>query len=116
MRIELPVRSTHFSFPISKCAITLLCSALLIEPMFAQTLNWPNNGNDQGNMRYQNIDQINPTNVNQLKPAWTFNTGVLPVNTPRLTLEMTPIVVNGTMYITSGIDDVYAVNPATGAQ
>src|ERR1700678_3641812 len=119
MQNQNPVRSTHcsfpFSFPISKCAIALLCCAFSIEPLFAQELDWPNYGNDQGNTRYQNIDQINPTNVSQLKPAWTFQNGVLPSAHPRLTMEMTPLVINGVMYITSGIDDVWALNPTTGA-
>ena len=101
---------------VPKCAIALVCSAFLIEPLFAQELDWPNYGNDQGNMRYQNIDQINPTNVNQLTKAWVFHTGVYAANQPRLTMEMTPIIQNGVMYVTSGIDDVYALNPTTGAQ
>jgi quinohemoprotein ethanol dehydrogenase len=109
-------RSTRFSFPMSKCAIALLCCAFSIEPLFAQELDWPYYGNDQGNMRYQDIDQINPTNVSQLKPAWTFHTGVLPSAQPSLTIEMTPLVVDGVMYVTSGIDDVFALNPTTGAQ
>src|SRR5580700_2070856 len=101
MRNQSPVRSTQFSFLMSmwKCAIALLCCAFSIEPLFAQELDWPNYGNDQANTRYQNIDQINPTNVSQLKPAWTFHTGVLPSANSRLTLEMTPLVVNGVMYI-----------------
>ena len=36
MRNQLPVRSTQFSFPMSKCAIALLCCAFSIEPLFAQ--------------------------------------------------------------------------------
>jgi len=113
MRNQLPVRSTQFSFSLSKFAIALLCCAFSIEPLFAQELDWPYYGNDQGNMRYQNIDQINPTNVNQLKPAWTFHTGVSDAN---MTMEMTPLVINGVMYITTGDDDVFALNPTTGAQ
>ena len=31
-------------------------------------------------------------------------------------MEMTPIVVDGMMFITTGDDDVFALNPATGAQ
>ena len=68
-----------------------------------------------GNMRYQNIDQINPSNVSQLKPAWTFHTGVM-LRDPNMSMEMTPIVVNGVMYITTGDDDVFALNPTTGKQ
>src|ERR1700733_5924088 len=85
MRNQNPLRSTQFSFPMSKCAVALLCSAFLcsaflIEPLCAQTLNWPYYGADVYNTRYANIDQINPTNVSQLKPAWTFHTGVFDSN------------------------------------
>jgi quinohemoprotein ethanol dehydrogenase len=114
MQDENPVRSTQYSFPLSKCAIALLCCASLIEPLCAQTLNWPAYGNDVGNMRYANIDQIAPANVSQLKPAWTFHTGYL--SDPNMAMEMTPIVVNGTMFITTGDDDVFALNPTTGTQ
>jgi quinohemoprotein ethanol dehydrogenase len=116
MRNQLPVRSTQFSFSLSKFAIALLCCAFSVEPLFAQEVDWPYYGNDQGNMRYQNIDQINLTTVSQLKPAWTFHTGVLPSAQPGLTIEMTPLVVDGVMYVTSGIDDVFALNPTTGKQ
>jgi quinohemoprotein ethanol dehydrogenase len=120
MQDQKPVSSTQCSFPFSfsmwKCAIALLCCAFSVEPLFAQEVDWPYYGNDQGNTRYQNIDQINLTNVSQLKPAWTFHTGVLPSAQPGLALEMTPLVVDGVMYVTSGIDDVFALNPTTGAQ
>src|SRR5580698_7472090 len=114
MRNRLPLRSTQVGFSMGKCAIALLCCAFAIEPLFAQELDWKYNGADVYNSRYQNIDQINPTNVSQLKPAWTFHTGVL--GDPNMSMEMTPLVVNGTMYITTGDDDVFALNPTTGVQ
>ncbi len=113
MRNQLPARSTQFSFLMSKCAIALLCCAFSIEPLCAQTVNWAYNGNDVYNSRFQNIDQINPTNVSQLKPAWTFHTGV---SDPNMSMEMTPLVVDGMMFITTGDDDVFALNPTTGKQ
>src|ERR1700679_29047 len=100
MRIQLPVKSAQFSFRMSKCAIALLCCAFSIEPLFAQEVDWPYNGADLYNTRFANIDQINPSNVSQLKPAWTFHTGVLPSAHPQLQMEMTPLVVNGVMYVT----------------
>jgi quinohemoprotein ethanol dehydrogenase len=109
-----PLTSTQFSFPLSKCAIALLCCAFLIEPLCAQSLNWPAYGNDVGNMRYANIDQITPANVSQLKPAWTFHTGYL--SDPSMAMEMTPIIVDGMMFITTGDDDVFALTPTTGKQ
>jgi len=114
MRDPLPIRPTQFSFPVWKCAIAVLCCAFSVEPLMAQNLNWSYYGNDLYNSRYQNIDQITPANVSQLKPAWVFNTGVKP--DPSMSMEMTPLIVNGTMYITSGDDDVFALNPTTGKQ
>jgi len=113
MQNQLPVRSTQFSFSMWKCAVALLCCAFSIEPLFAQELDWTYNGADVYNSRYANIDQINPSNVSQLKPAWTFHTGVFD---PSMSMEMTPLVINGVMYITTGDDDVFALNPTTGTQ
>src|ERR1700689_1117904 len=115
MRNQSPVRSSQFSFlmSMSKCAIALLCCAFSIEPLFAQTLNWPYNGADLSNSRYADIDQITTSNVSQLKPAWTFHTGI---SDPNMSMEMTPLVVDGVMYITTGDDDVFALNPTTGKQ
>src|SRR6266487_6632738 len=76
-------------------------------------LDWPYYGNDLANSRYQNVDLINPSNVAQLVPAWVFHTGVLD---PEASLEVSPIVVNGTIYVTSGHDDVFALDAATGQQ
>src|SRR3984885_9240468 len=113
MQTQLLVRSTRFSFPISKCAIALLCCAFSIEPLFAQELDWAANGNDVSNSRFQSIDQITPANVSELKPAWVFHTGT---GGPTKAMEMTPLVVNGVMYVTDGVDDVFALNPTTGKQ
>ena len=113
MRNQLPAGSTQFSFLISKCAIALLSCAFSIEPLFAQEVDWAYNGHDVYNSRFQNIDQINPTNVSQLKPAWTFHTGI---SDPNMSMEMTPLVVDGVMFITTGDDDVFALNPTTGAK
>src|SRR6202050_2051880 len=113
MRDQFPVRSIQFSFSIWKCAIALLCCAFSIEPLCAQTLDWPYYGADLYNTRFANIDQINPSNVSQLKPAWTFHTGI---SDPKMAMEMTPIVINNVAYITTGDDDVFALNATTGRQ
>jgi glucose dehydrogenase len=113
MRNQLPVRSTRFGFPMAKCAIALLCCALSIEPLFAEEVDWPYYGADVYNSRFADIDQINPSNVAQLKPAWTFHTGIFD---PVMSMEMTPLVAGGMMFVTTGDDDVFALNPTTGKQ
>src|SRR6202021_262800 len=113
MRNPIAETSTPVSFPMSKCAIALLCCAFFIEPLYAQTLNWPYYGADLYNSRFADIDQITPANVSGLKPAWTFHTGI---SDPNMSMEMTPIVTDGMMFITTGDDDVFALNPTTGTQ
>jgi PQQ-dependent dehydrogenase (methanol/ethanol family) len=67
------------------------------------------NGNyDQ--TRYYPGKQINTTNVAKLHPAWIFQTEV------KESLETTPIVVNGVMYVTTSFNHVYAINAKTGEQ
>ena len=67
------------------------------------------NGNyDQ--TRYYPGKQINTSNVAKLHPAWIFQTEV------KESLETTPIVVNGVMYVTTSFNHVYAINAKTGEQ
>ena len=67
------------------------------------------NGN-YAQTRYYPSRQINVDNVKNLRPAWIFQTAV------RDSMETTPIVVNGVMYVTTAFDDVYALNARTGEQ
>ncbi len=67
------------------------------------------NGNyDQ--TRYFPGKQIDTTNVGKLHPAWIFQTEV------KESLETTPIVVDGVMYVTTSFSHVYALNAKTGEQ
>lgn len=67
------------------------------------------NGNyDQ--TRYYPSRQINTDNVRNLRPAWILQTEIVD------TMETTPIVVNGIMYVTTAFNHVYALDARTGAQ
>ena len=65
------------------------------------------NGN-YNQTRYYPARQINIGNVNRLKRAWTFETEVVE------SMETTPIIVNGIMYVTTSFNHVYALNAETG--
>jgi PQQ-dependent dehydrogenase (methanol/ethanol family) len=62
------------------------------------------------NSRYYAAKQITTSNVASLRPAFTFQTEVLE------SMETAPIVVDGTMYITTSYNHVYAIDPVTGKQ
>lgn len=75
---------------------------------------WRSYGGDAGAMRYSPLDQINTSNVSKLKAAWTFHTGDSKKR-PKTTIECTPIVVDGVMYVTTAMIKVCALDASTGA-
>jgi quinohemoprotein ethanol dehydrogenase len=71
---------------------------------------WLTTGRDFGKGHYSPLDQINASNVARLGFAWQYDT-----NTIR-GLEATPIVVDGVMYTTGSVGQVYALDAKTGKQ
>jgi quinoprotein glucose dehydrogenase len=81
--------------------------------------DWPAYGNDPGGMRYSSLRQIDPSNVTKLRVAWTFHTGDVSDGSngwKRSGLETTPILVEGTLYLTTAFNRVIALDPSTGVQ
>lgn len=86
---------------------------------------WATVGGDWSNSRYSTLQQINRGNVKDLKGAWVIHLGsglgnevpYMPAGgvTSKYSLEGTPIVKDGVMYVTSGNDDVFALDAKTGA-
>jgi alcohol dehydrogenase (cytochrome c) len=65
---------------------------------------------DYNQLRFYPNRQINRNNVNHLRPAWIFQTEV------RESMETSPIVVNGIMYVTTSFSHVYALDARTGQE
>ncbi len=65
---------------------------------------------DYTQSRYFPNKQINVSNVSKLRPAWVFQTEV------KDSMETSPIVVNGIMYVTTSFDHVYALDARTGEE
>jgi quinoprotein glucose dehydrogenase len=74
---------------------------------------WRHYGGDAGAGRYSPLDQIHRSNVKRLKVAWVHATGDSMAR-PATTIECTPVVVNGVMYITTATLNVRALDAATG--
>ena len=109
--------SSHFHNRVG--ALAILSPALLLLPLalFAQTAgDWPMYNHDLQATRFSPLMQITPGNVANLKQAWSYK--MRPdANSPNAgTLnEVTPIVVNGVMYLPSG-NRVVALDPETGTE
>ncbi len=81
--------------------------------------DWPVYGHDAGGARFSPLVQITRDNVAQLQVAWTYHAGIPDMSTMSHrppSFEVTPIVVDGTMYVITPTGIIAALDPATGAE
>jgi len=86
---------------------------------------WPTYGHDPGGMRFSPLTQITPANVGQLQVAWVYHMKPSAPATGEAagrgrggagfnSSEVTPLVINGVMYIATPYYRVAAVDSSTG--
>jgi len=71
---------------------------------------WLTHSGDYAGHRFSPLKEITPANANQLAAQWTFQTGV------NNKFEATPIVVDGTLYVTGALNHAWAIDGRTGKQ
>jgi len=74
--------------------------------------DWITHGGALNNDRYSSLNQINTSNVSQLKGVWMSRLGS--GRGSKYKFEADPVVVNGIMYIPTGNDDIFAMDAKTG--
>jgi quinoprotein glucose dehydrogenase len=86
--------------------------------MASNTDDWPSYGHDSGGQRFSPLTQINPSNVDRLKVAWTFRTGdaYQPKDSRATAFEATPLYINGTLYLSTPLGRAIALDPVKGTQ
>jgi quinoprotein glucose dehydrogenase len=97
----------------------MLTLLLVVSLQAATPGDWPAYGRDPGGARFSPLTQITRENVAQLQVAWTYHTGM-----PELAgmghrppaLEVTPIVIDGTMYVSTPTGIIAALDPTTGTE
>jgi alcohol dehydrogenase (cytochrome c) len=75
--------------------------------------DWSTNGGTMSNQRYSTLDDIDTSNVSQLKGVWRTHLNGSGV-AAKYSGESQPIVQDGVIYITTGNDDVFAVSVDSG--
>jgi len=98
--------------PNACCALTL-AACLFAASLPAKDQDWPRVGGDAGGTRFSPLDQVNRRNVSRLQVAWTYHTGDAGKGT---TIECTPIVIDGVMFVTTVSSRVVALDAATGKE
>ena len=91
----------------SRPAYACLLAAIVVPAILAADgTDWPHHDHDLGGRRFSPLTQITAANVATLQPAWVFDTGA------GGNLQVTPIVVGGLMYISTG-STIFALEPET---
>ncbi|MGA3242173.1 MAG: hypothetical protein ABSG03_38455, partial [Bryobacteraceae bacterium] len=109
--------STRLSPSLAFRALAL--TSILASGAAAADQDWPTYGGDAGGTRYSPLKQITRENVSKLKVAWTYHTGALQPETNlnrKAAFEATPILIDGTLYLSTPFNQVMALDPASGAE
>ena len=81
---------------------------------------WPSYGGDPGGSRYTPIGDINAENLSQLEIAWTYRTGDVSDGKGEFSVtsafELTPLMVDGSLFACTPFNRVIALDPETGAK
>ncbi len=106
--VELPEIPTHWTNdkPIGGGAPGVTDAQLLAGT--DDPTQWLLYGGDYSNQRFSPITALNPSSVANLQVAWIFPTGTLGQ------FEVSPVVYDGIMYVTSSYNRLFALNAATG--
>jgi quinoprotein glucose dehydrogenase len=81
---------------------------------------WPSYGGDPGGSRYTPLDDITAGNLSDLEIAWTYRTGDVSDGKGELKVtsafELTPLLVDGSLFACTPFNRVIALDPETGAE
>jgi PQQ-dependent dehydrogenase (methanol/ethanol family) len=72
--------------------------------------SWPSYNGEMSGNRFSPLSQIDRSNVQRLAPKWIF-----PISTTPRPLQVTPVVVDGIMYVTS-VNEAYALDARNGRE
>lgn len=115
----LRVFASYVRAAAALCLVAVLaggCEAQAPLPPGGPVADWPAYGGDPGGTRYSPLTQITRDNVRRLQVAWTFHTGDVPTKAQGAAFEATPILVDGTLYLSTPFNRIIALDPETGAE
>lgn len=87
-----------------------------VDPAHAQK-DWAHYGNTEGGSRFAALDQINRSNVDQLKVAWTYHTGDVAISDGNgAEDQLTPLQVGDKVFICTPHNNLIALEADTGKE
>ncbi len=105
---------------LAKTLTALAALALASNPLNAadkQASPWNHYGGTEKGAQYSNLEQLNLDTVKNLKVAWMARTGELGEGSARgYSFQATPILVNETLYLSTGSGIIIALDPSSGEE
>ena len=89
------------------------------QPPASGAVEWPDDGGDRGGMRHSTLTDINAGNVQRLQPAWQWKHWETPLKeyeTVPGQFEATPLMIDGTLYVTTLYNSIAALDAETGKE
>jgi quinoprotein glucose dehydrogenase len=99
-----------------KSAVALLLFAPFV---IAADRPWSTYGGDAGGTRYSPLTDVTRTTVANLHVAWSYHTRALEPDSAlnqKAAFEATPILVGGTLYLSTPFNRIIALDPGSGAE
>src|SRR5256885_1328014 len=90
----------------------LLCCASALGAQSPARGEWTAYGHDALGTRFSPLAQIDRANVARLTVAWTYRTGEMDTTMRPAKLEATPLMVDGTLYLSTPFGKVIALDPS----
>ena len=111
--LKVPCQAGRFA------AFAVAAGLLAAASAHAQDLvgDWRSFAADPASTKYSGLDQITPDNIDRLEPVWTWDAAALDATTgqsPR-GFRATPIKVDDRLYVSTTLNLVAALDPASGA-
>src|SRR5262245_52913753 len=83
------------------------------------TADWPEYAGDKGGLHYSPLTQVTRANVGRLELVWSHHSGDFNTDWAKgatTSLQVTPLVVNDTLYYCTPYMRVFALDPETGTE
>ena len=93
--------------------------AALAQQQTARQVEWPYFGGDQGGLRHSPLTDINASTVARLRPAWQWKHWETPLADHGTTpgqFEATPLMIDGTLFVTTPYNSIAALDAETGRE
>lgn len=110
-KILIKSPGTHFRHPVFLSTLLFaICCGCSDGSSLEKRQGWTDYGGGPDQSKYVVADEINKTNVNQLKPVWTYSTA------DDRTYHWNPIIVDTIMYVLAKNNSLVALHAVTGKE